>query len=131
MYCSGDAEANDMIHIESDHKSVTNCDNSTIKTVENTKSEKQDPMKQSSSKSATQNLKEKSSMKPKLQPPHRKELSMLGSQHKLTGMKTQMQQHTIRMSTQTPQPLSLSTRMEDLLQKSQQRVIRMPTRSPQ
>ena len=101
MYRSRDAEANDMIHMGDDQRSVV------AKFVVRT------PKKEVSQKSMKQRhlmkQKEKSSMKPKLPPPHRKELLMLESQHYLAGTKTQMQQHTNRMSTQTPQPLSLNT----------------------
>ena len=92
MYCSRDAEANDMIHMgkrpqkcKSTNRHYCTKEGSLIKKRTSPRrklkqqnaqrakmTKKRDPMKQSSSKSVVPNSKEKSSMKPKLQPPHRR-----------------------------------------------------------
>ena len=86
IHCSRDAEANDMIHMCSDHRSVMaqffiaapqkkvlrQDEDEKRKRIQRAKvTTKRDLVKQLSSKNAMPNSKEKLSTKPKLQPPHR------------------------------------------------------------
>ena len=80
MYCSRDACYDKIRDYQHQRRKYRQEETSKLRPQRAKMMTQRDLMKRSSSKSATQNSKAKSSMKPKLQPPHRKELLMLKSQ---------------------------------------------------